>query len=285
MLELFCPAKINVNLRVLSKRADGFHEVETTMVRLPRLADVLRLEVAEEWSFSCSDMSLPLDERNLVVRAAQAWGEAAGRELGFSVELMKRIPHGAGLGGGSSNAAMTLRGLNELGGNVLEEAKLLEIAADLGSDVPFFLGSGVMRCTGRGEKLEEVGAPGALPIVLLKPRFGVATAGAYQAWEGSRELPGISYAEQKQDWGVMVNDLERPVFEKHLFLAEMKRWLQGRREVQAAVMSGSGSTMIALMKSLDHAKNLIRLAKKELDPSLWAWLGWSEGAKVNAASE
>lgn len=139
------------------------------------------------------------------------------------------------------------------------------------------------RCTGRGEKVEP------LPewrewrpwIVLLKPSFGVSTPDAYRRWAGSRELPGIPYGEQRVDGHVLVNDLERPVFEKHLFLAEMKRWLLERPGVRGAMMSGSGSTMFAVAEDEEAACKLMEDAARELDPTLWMWSGlvMREGAR------
>lgn len=110
-------------------------------------------------------------------------------------------------------------------------------------------------------------------LVLLKPSFGVSTPDAYRRWAGSRELPGIPYGEQEVDGHVLVNDLEKPVFEKHLFLAEMKRWLLARRGVRGAMMSGSGSTMFAVMEDENVARTLMEDAARELDPTLWMWSG------------
>jgi 4-diphosphocytidyl-2-C-methyl-D-erythritol kinase len=109
------------------------------------------------------------------------------------------------------------------------------------------------------------------PLLLLKPAFGVATPDAYGRWRESRELPGINYGAQVVDGLELVNDLERPVFEKHLFLAEMKAWLAGRAEVRAALMSGSGSTLFAVLREAEAAGEVAEAARRELDPTLWTW--------------
>ena len=187
------------------------------------------------------------------------------------------------MGGGSSDAACVLSALNELEHGGLSRRRLAELAGEIGSDVGFFIYGMACRCTGRGEKVEP------LPewrewrpwIVLLKPSFGVSTPDAYRRWAGSRELPGIPYGEQRVDGHVLVNDLERPVFEKHLFLAEMKRWLLERPGVRGAMMSGSGSTMFAVAEDEEAACKLMEDAARELDPTLWMWSGlvMREGAR------
>lgn len=272
-IHVSAPAKLNLSLRVLGRRDDGFHALDTLMVRLPGLADRLEFSPGESFSFSCSDPSVPADESNLVVKAAKAWEAAAGEPCDCRIFLEKRIPHGAGLGGGSSDAAATLQALNDLHGKPLEQSKLIELAGGLGSDIPFFLMPGAVRCTGRGEILEPVASPPALPVVLLKPAFGVATPDAYKRWKDSQPLAGITYDSQPFAWGELVNDLEKPVFMKHLFLAEVKQWLLERPETTGALMSGSGSTMFAVLKSPAEADTLIAAARAELDPTLWAWAG------------
>lgn len=276
-LILQAPAKLNLSLKILRKRDDGFHELDTLMVKLPGLADTLEFQEAEEFSFTCDATDVPNDESNLVVKAVRAYESAAGVECRCSIHLKKVIPHGAGLGGGSSDAAVTLLGINRLNGFKLKVEQLHEIAASFGSDIPFFLISGACRCTGRGEILDPVLSPPAIPVVLLKPSFSVATPDAYKRWKQSIEISGISYSPQIVDGVEFVNDLEKPVFEKHRFLAEMKEWLLARRETRAALMSGSGSTVFAILKNLEDAETVAAAARAELDPGLWSWSGWTEG--------
>ena len=265
------PAKINLSLRILRKREDGFHELETLMVPVPGLCDELEIEEADEFAFSCDDPALPVGDDNLVVKAVRLLEKRIGRSCDFLLTLRKRIPHGAGLGGGSSDAATALLALNHLSGAGLTLEELRELAAELGSDVPFFLYGKPCWCRGRGELIEPLELAWDTPMVLVKPRFGVSTPDAYKRWQGSRELPGISYAPQLVNGTELVNDLERPVFEKHRFLAEVKSWLLARPEVGAALMSGSGSTMMAFLSEAGEASALQEAARRELDPTLWAW--------------
>lgn len=270
---LEAPAKINLSLRVVARRDDGFHDIDTLMLKLPGLADRIDFTEAAEFSFQCDAPEMPDPDNNLVVKAVRAYEHATGAPCPAAITLHKRIPHGAGLAGGSSDAAATLLGINRLHGYQLGVETLHEIASSLGSDVPFFLTSGAARCTGRGEKIQPVPSPSPLPILLLKPSFAVATPDAYRRWSDSAEIPGIHYHPQKVGENVLFNDLERPVFQKHRFLAELKQWLLQRRETSAALMSGSGSTIFAVLKDESQAAALAAAARAELDPGLWAWSG------------
>ena len=272
------PAKLNLSLRVLGRRDDGFHDIESLMVRLPKLADELEFSEAAKFSFSCDDPTVPGDEGNLVIKALRAYEAAAQTECRVAIHLKKSIPHGAGLGGGSSDAAATLHALDQLHDGKLGISRLIELAAGIGSDVPFFLGDAAVRVSGRGERLESVEPPPALPVLLLKPSFGVPTPEAYRHWLDSQEIPGIRYAPQIIDGLELVNDLERPVFAKHRFLAELKQWLLRREEVRAALLCGSGSTIFAVLQAGADAGQLARCARHELDPALWHWAGMSAGA-------
>ncbi len=272
-LVIDAPAKLNLSLRVLRKREDGFHEIDSLMVRLPGLCDRLSVTEATVDSFTCDDPGVPGDASNLVLKAVAAYRSVSDSGVKVAINLIKSIPHGAGLGGGSSDAAATLTALDHFSATPLGTARLMEIAATLGSDIPFFLGSPVARATGRGEVIEAAPASPTLPVLLLKPSFGVPTPDAYGRWKDAEELCGVPYGPQVFPWGELVNDLERPVFRKHLFLAEMKVWLLGRPEVAGALMSGSGSTMFAVLRDLQSADSLIKAARQELDPTLWAWQG------------
>jgi len=272
-LTLPAPAKLNLSLRVLGKRADGFHEIDTTMVKLPGLADQLTFHQSSGFSFQCDTPGIPNDETNLVVKAVRAYELAAKTPCKFAITLQKNIPHGAGLGGGSSDAATTLLALDQLHDAKLGPARLHEIAASLGSDIPFFLTPGAARCTGRGEVIAPAPSPPSLNVLLLKPWFSVPTPDAYGRWGGAPELPGVRYATQEVNGVLLVNDLERPVFAKHRFLAELKQWLLDRRETTAALLCGSGSTLFAVLDDSANASALAKCARHELDPGLWHWSG------------
>jgi 4-diphosphocytidyl-2-C-methyl-D-erythritol kinase len=268
-MQLFAPAKINLFFKILRRRADGFHEVETLMAPIS-LSDELTIEPNESGLvFSSDDPSLPDGEENLAVRAARAFFHEMQKEARVRITLHKKIPHGAGLGGGSSDAATTLLGLNELYDGPIPATRLTSIAARIGSDVPFFLTQGPARCRGRGEVVEPLGPLPELHLLLLKPQFGVATSWAYQRWRDSLELPGVDYAAQQLGELALRNDLERPVFEKHIFLARMKGWLREQPEVAGALMSGSGSTIFAVLRDPVAGEALAERARSALDPKLW----------------
>jgi 4-diphosphocytidyl-2-C-methyl-D-erythritol kinase len=262
------PAKINLTLRVLGRRADGFHEIETLIVPLG-LADRLTIEEAEEWSFSCDDPTVPGDEGNLVVRAARLFFAETGVKASARVRLMKAIPHGAGLGGGSSDAAATLRMLDQFYGTGMSKERLMRMAAELGSDVPVFLEGGAAWCRGRGEIVEAAEFAERLPVLLLKPDFGVPTPWAYKHWKESRRLEGVRYEGQEFPWGRLENDLERPVFEKYLVLGVMKEWLRRQPETAGALMSGSGSTMFAVLREAGRGEALAGRAREMFGGGLW----------------
>jgi 4-diphosphocytidyl-2-C-methyl-D-erythritol kinase len=270
---MLSPAKINLSLRILGKRPDGFHEIDTLMAKLPGLADEIIITPADHFSFTCSDPTLPTDSRNLVVRATEALAEKSGQSLPFHIHLDKRIPHGAGLGGGSSNAATTLLALKRQLETPLHADELHALAAALGSDVPFFLYAGAARCTGRGEIITAAPQPPPLPIVLFKPAFSVPTPDAYRHCLEAEPLPSIRYEAQNHGGLTWINDLEKPVFAKHRYLAEFKDWLLNGSDTQAALMSGSGSTLFAILRPGANPEALIANAHRYFDETLWTWHG------------
>lgn len=271
-MTLLSPAKINLSLRILGKRPDGFHEIETRLVRLA-FGDTVEIEhlgTGTTVNFTCSDPTVPADESNLALKALRAFESRAGTQSSWRIHLQKRIPHGAGLGGGSSNAATVLRAANELSGSPLSLPRLLEIAAQIGSDVPcFLLDSPAADGTGRGEIVQPAPFPHQLHLVLIKPPFPIPTPWAYKKWADSREIPGVLYAPQLCEWGTMVNDLERPVFQKYLLLPALKNWLLGHGETRAALMSGSGSTMFAITDTAAQAAELAEKARAWCGETTW----------------
>ncbi len=145
-----------------------------------------------------------------------------------------------------------------------------EMAQPIGSDVPFFLFQSVASCKGHGEMVSPVKLNRQFSILLLKPAFAVSTGWAYSRWQNSREIPGIRYVAQEFADQNFVNDLERPVFEKFVFLAQLKTWLLSQSEVGAALMSGSGSTLFAVMRENADSDSVAKRAKATLDPELWS---------------
>jgi 4-diphosphocytidyl-2-C-methyl-D-erythritol kinase len=258
-MQVLAPAKINLSLRILNRRADGFHEIETFIAPIS-LCDKIDIEKQNRWiDFSCDDVDLPSGDDNLVVRAAKLFFAETKTSGGVSIKLHKKIPHGAGLGGGSSDAASTLIALNELFQTNLPREALAKMAEQIGSDVPFFIFGSAAMCRGRGEIVMPELLKEKMSILLLKPAFGVSTPWAYSRWKASHE----------NDAQEFVNDLEQPVFEKFVFLAQMKTWLRAQPEVRAALMSGSGSTMFAVMREGVDVDLVAERAKTELDPQLW----------------
>jgi 4-diphosphocytidyl-2-C-methyl-D-erythritol kinase len=269
LMQVSAPAKINLSLKILGVRKDGFHDIETLLAPIS-LCDEIAIKKQPRWiDFSCDDPSLPSGDDNLAVRAAKLFfanGKVSG---GVSIALKKKIPYGAGLGGGSSDAAAVLFALNELFEARLSREQLTELGSVVGSDVPFFLFQSAAICKGRGEIVQPVKMKEQLSVLLLKPAFRVSTAWAYSRWKNSRDLPGISYGPQEFAGQNLVNDLEHPVFEKYVFLARLKMWLLEQAEIGAALMSGSGSTVFAVVRPNADVDLVAQRARAELDLEIW----------------
>ena len=270
-MQVSAPAKINLFLKVLRSRPDGFHEIETFISPIS-LCDQIKIDKNKRGqgiSFRCDDPSVPRGSENLAVRAANAFFAATQTKPAVSIVLKKIIPHGAGLGGGSSDAAAVLLALNQLFATKLSRQKLAKLGSTIGSDVPFFIFESAAVCTGRGEIVTPRKLTQQLSILLVKPDFGVSTPWTYRRWQNSRELPGISYVQQDFRGQKLHNDLERPVFEKFVFLARIKMWLLQQKEVAAALMSGSGSTIFAVLRPNADIDLLAKRVRKELDREIW----------------
>jgi len=269
MMQVLAPAKINLSLKILGRRSDGFHEIETLISPIS-LADKIDIEPQSRWiDFSCDDPTLPGGDENLVVRAAKAFLERTKMSGGVGIKLQKRIPHGAGLGGGSSDAASVLVALNKLFETKLSGEELAKLGSTIGSDVSFFLFESAAICKGRGEIVSPTKLKKKFSILLLKPAFSVLSAWAYSRWQDSKEIPRVSYQTQNFDGQDFVNDLERPVFEKFVFLAQLRGWLLKQAEVGAALMSGSGSTVFAVLRENADVDLLTERAREELDREIW----------------
>jgi 4-diphosphocytidyl-2-C-methyl-D-erythritol kinase len=261
IISFSAPEKINLSLRIQGKRSDGYHEVETLIAPLS-LADEIEISLSPKDSIKnisllCNEPSLPIGTGNLCVKAAIAFQEDTGLTHPLSITLLKRIPHGAGLGGGSSNAAAILVGLNNLFNKPLVFEELHQIATATGSDVPFFLDPQPRWCRGRGELLEETIDLPSWRLLLIKPPFPVSTIWAYQQLNDT-----LFSADQKVIDGItIVNDLEPAVFKKYLLLPVIKNWLQDRIEVLASWMSGSGSTIVAALPHIITDDQITALKK------------------------
>lgn len=268
------PAKVNLSLRVMGKREDGYHSVDILMAKLD-LTDSIDFYTSRTTTLLCDTPGVPTDESNLVMKAVREFEKAYGRKTKQKITLTKNIPHGAGLGGGSADAAITLRACNEIIGTNYSDEELCTMAAALGSDVPFFVNPVVSRCTGRGEIVTPVPelAEWSSPIVLIKPQFAVSTPSAYKLLRGAHRIKGVNYNAQVVDGIKLVNELERAVFTKFPVLGFSKMWLLSQPGVRAALMCGSGSTLFALTETLEQAQAVAEAARAELDPTLWSYCG------------
>ncbi len=282
-LEKQSPCKVNLLLNILGKRPDGFHELETLMHPV-RVYD--RLTFARGGKgirLTCSEPALPTDSRNLVYRAAEAFLAAAEIKEGVAIHLEKNIPLAAGLGGGSGNAATTLASLNEIFDSPLAMPRLKEIAASLGSDVPFFLQDQPALATGRGEKVESLSAFPALTdaaFILIHPGFGISTAWAYQhlarfpkALNGQpgraqKLVQSLNSASLETACDELYNSLEAPALEKYPLLVLYQEFLRSNGAA-GALMSGSGSTTFALVKNVPAAQALAEKFRAKFGPTAW----------------
>ncbi|MDF1815564.1 MAG: 4-(cytidine 5'-diphospho)-2-C-methyl-D-erythritol kinase [Verrucomicrobiales bacterium] len=271
-------AKTNLWLRVTGQREDGFHNIESRMVLLS-LADKIELQLIgrDKISLTCSDESLPTGEKNLVVRAVRAMEKHTGQDIGAKIHLEKNIPVGAGLGGGSSDAAAVIKAINELKEFGIDTQELARIGASIGSDVPFFLYNQTCDVSGRGEEVTPVAEEEILrlPVVLLKPGFQISAAWAYQNLAKSQEVHVSDSVPQLCPWGKMENDLERPVFMKFPVLRQMKTWLLAQPEVHGALLSGSGSTVVAVLRHFDGGEPLVKRAKARFGEPTWTYCGYT----------
>jgi 4-diphosphocytidyl-2-C-methyl-D-erythritol kinase len=237
------PAKINRELRVGRVRQDGFHEILSRMVSIG-VADRLTVDLADDLRFTCDAPAVPAGEDNLVVRAARALAAAAGVPARARIHLQKRTPMGGGLGGGSADAAVALVLLAELWGcDAPVRGRLREVAATLGSDVPFFLSGGQADVSGRGEIVRAVEDAAPTDLVLLVPPFSVSTAAVYRAYAGRGRLPerlDVETAGLRTFFGP--NDLTPAVLQVE---PRMEVYLASAARVAAEhAVSGSGSTIV-----------------------------------------
>jgi 4-diphosphocytidyl-2-C-methyl-D-erythritol kinase len=288
-MRLNAPAKINLHLRVGPRRDDGFHPLLTWMVTVG-LFDTLEMKhivgspgggwtdgSAAGLTLATDEPALPADARNLVVRAAAALADTWARRVGegplaknpVSAFLNKRIPAGAGLGGGSSDAAVTLIGLNRMWDAGLSVAELASIGATLGSDVPFFFHGSSSVCSGRGEVVRPIAPPAAARWALLvMPKVGISTASAYAAFDAMR-LGSEQSVVNEPDWSAwvsldassllhrLVNDLEPAAFAVQPLVGQLRTSLEASLD-RPVRMSGSGSTLFTLYDTEAEAKHAAR---------------------------
>lgn len=257
--KLPAPAKVNLCLRVLGRRADGFHEIDSVFYQVS-LFDTLHFLPARTLKFSSKGLDAGPEEENLVLRAAELLRKEAGVSSGADIILEKNIPSGAGLGGGSSDAACALLGLSRLWGLNLTMDRLHGMAEALGSDVPFFLYGPAARVGGRGEIVSAFSPRSAFHMLLVKPECSVSTAWAYQSLALTKirknnrlSCFGDPHCGVREASRALWNDFEGPVFSKFPVIGEIKSRLLECGSI-GAVMSGSGSTVAGLFESRDVAE-------------------------------
>ncbi|KAL5562815.1 hypothetical protein UlMin_032562 [Ulmus minor] len=257
-LTLFSPCKINVFLRITNKREDGFHDL-ASLFHVISLGDILKFSLSPSKtkdSLSTNAPGIPLDDRNLIIKALNLYRKKTGSKNFFWIHLEKKVPTGAGLGGGSSNAATALWAANQFNNCVASEKELQEWSSEIGSDIPFFFSQGAAYCTGRGEIVQNILPPVPLdiPMALIKPQEACSTAEVYKRFQLDKSskvdplllLDKISRDGISQD--VCINDLEPPAFEVLPSLKRLKQRIiaASRGQYDAVFMSGSGSTIIGI---------------------------------------
>ncbi len=260
----FSPCKVNLMLAITGVRPDGFHEL-VSLVTPTRFGDELYVEISDSDSLKCNMEGVPCDSSNLVMRAAEIFRRASGRTERFAFDLQKKIPAGAGLGGGSSNGAAALAAVNELCGNPLPMSKLADLAAELGSDCPLFLSNSPVVMRGRGEKVFPLfGAARRclerVKFFVFKPEFSINTGWAYSQMKKNpsdyidRDLAENIISEWLENPCVfnlpLVNNMQIEAFKKYPALEVAIEEIKKRFRVPC-MMSGSGSACFAVVNDLD----------------------------------
>jgi 4-diphosphocytidyl-2-C-methyl-D-erythritol kinase len=255
-------AKINLGLQIIGRRNDGYHNIETIFHRIDLFDEITIERSASSLSLHCDDPTIPTDEKNLCWKAAELFGKETGITEGISISIKKRIPSGAGLGGGSSNAAATLCALQKLFSITIDRDRIESLALTLGSDVPYFLHNGTAYGEGRGERLSYF--PLRLPyrIVLVNPGIHVSTPWAYGTlatrFRGDfPKRPALrDLFSSPADISKVENDFEPTVFERYPEIASLKRTMLEHGAVHA-LMSGSGSSVFGLFEREADARSVM----------------------------
>jgi 4-diphosphocytidyl-2-C-methyl-D-erythritol kinase len=260
-------AKINLGLLITSKRDDGYHTLETIFAPI-NWYDVIEFTDSETVSMSCSNVDLPVDDNNLCIRAAKSLQHFSGTRKGASMKLLKQVPFGAGLGGGSSDAATVLRVLNELWQVNISPDELHTLAVKLGADVPYFLSmKGLAYARGIGDELEDLGFTLPYHVVTVFPEEHISTVWAYRNFykRFDRQIPDLKKAVSelclsgnKEVFPVFENDFEPAVFDHFPAVQSVKRALLECGSVYAS-LSGSGSAVFGLFEQERDALEAMKL--------------------------
>lgn len=270
------PAKINLFLKVLRKREDGYHDIFSLMQPISLYDEiVVEMEDGNGIFVSCDNTNVPCDRTNLAYKAAEIFFNVTGISRNLSLTIKKNIPVAAGLGGGSSNAATVLKALNEITSTGLPPEKLMEMAAGLGADVPFFIAGKTCIASGSGEILELVELP-LFWYILINPGFPVSTQRVYQNLDLTKNQENINISVSKvkafccggrlEDpqivHSILINDLEDVTIRKHPEIKEIKQSLIDSGAV-GALMSGSGPTVFGVFRDEGKARTAFARIKKD----------------------
>ena len=270
-IKIKSPAKINLGLKVIGKRSDGYHNIETIFQMVSLYDDITLTESDTGITLHSNNRDIPLNGKNLTYKAAYLLRERTGVKKGVKIEIDKNIPISAGLGGGSSNAAATLLGLNYIWELRLSKEDLLSIARLLGADVPFFL-SGVRAFgTGRGDELQILSVTSKFYVILLNPGISMSTEWVYknlklELTKGRKNISIKKFISEKREVEdlavILFNDLESVVIEKYEVIGRMKDVLLSAG-AYGALMSGSGSTVFGIFKDYNLAKQVGEMLKRD----------------------
>jgi 4-diphosphocytidyl-2-C-methyl-D-erythritol kinase len=259
------PAKVNLFLEIIAKRSDGYHEIATLMAAVNLYDTLAFTEVPPaETRLECDDPALSTGPENLVKRAVDLLRRRTGRQDGLRIRLRKRIPIAAGLGGGSSDAAATLRGLNEVWKLGLAQRELMALGAELGSDVPFFLSGPVGWCTGRGEQVAPLSTPASFWVVLVNPAFGLSTAEVYSRvkvpecpQKGKEIRQALSEGRIDEVGERLHNRLQAIAEDINPAVKDLRERLE-RLGPAGQLVSGSGPSVFALCRNRPEARRIAR---------------------------
>ena len=275
-MQIQAPAKINLYLEIVGKRPDGYHNLQSIMHTVS-LFDILDFEDDTSIKLTCSDTTLPVDKTNLIYKTVVKMQKTFGINKGIKIHLVKNIPTGAGLGGGSSDAAATIIALNKIWNLNKTKAELEAFAATIGADVPFFLTGGTAIVEGIGEKITKINVKNKYHFVLVKPSFGVSTAWAYSQVKlpltNIDKIGSISKVLTEDVLTTSVakkfffNRFEEFVFPKYREIEDIKKYLESFG--CASLMSGSGATIFALASSNKQSVDLVEKLKKR------GWNAWA----------
>jgi 4-diphosphocytidyl-2-C-methyl-D-erythritol kinase len=258
LLKVKSPAKINIGLNILKKRDDGFHNLETIFYPL-KIYDELTYKVSDQFLFQSNDIILANDNSNLIIKAKENLEKLTGKKLNLEIYLRKNIPIGAGLGGGSSNAALTLIAIDQLFNLNIESSTLSSIALQLGSDVPYFLNPVPSFAESRGEKLFPINFKIDKPILIINPGIHISTKWAFSLVapvSNKRRLKNLIEKEQisiddlRQ---IAVNDFEVPVFSEYPQIKKIKE-LMTEWGALISMMTGTGSTVFGIFDNKKAAE-------------------------------